>query len=60
VGETNNTASLKVGIGRLALQEEAAVRERDWSTARRAVLERVALQEYRCHLVARRWPSDRG
>jgi hypothetical protein len=60
VGETNNTASLKVCIGRLALREEAAVRERDWSMARRAVLERVALQEYRCHLVARRWSSDRG
>ena len=60
VGETNNTASLKVCIGRLALREESAVRERDWSTARRAVLERVALQEYRCHLVARRWSSDRG
>ena len=60
MGETNNTASLKVCIGRLALREEAAVRERDWSTARRAVLERVALQEYRCHLVARRWSSDRG
>ena len=60
MGETNNTASLKVCIGRLALREEAAVRERDWSTARRAVLQRCALQEYRCHLVARRWSSDRG
>lgn len=43
MGETNNTASLKVTIGRLALLEEAAVRERDWSTARRAVLESLAL-----------------
>jgi hypothetical protein len=60
VGETKGTASLKVTIGRLALLEEAAVRERDWSTARRAVLKRCALQEYRCHLVARRWSSDRG
>ena len=38
VGETNNTASLKVTIGRLALREEGAIRQRDWSTARRAVL----------------------
>jgi hypothetical protein len=61
VGETAHAqASLKVRIGRLLLREEAAVRERDWSTARRAVLERVALQQYRDKLAARRWSSDRG
>jgi len=61
VGETAHPqASLKVRIGRLLLREEAAVRERDWSTARRAVLERTALQEYRHLLAARRWSSDRG
>jgi hypothetical protein len=60
VGETTHKASLKVCIGRLALREEAAVRERDWSMARRAVLKRCALQELRCQLVARRWSSDRG
>jgi hypothetical protein len=61
VGEMAHAqASLKVRIGRLFLREEAAVRERDWSTARRAVLERVALQEYRDKLAARRWSSDRG
>ena len=60
MGETAYAqASLKVRIGRLFLREEA-VRERDWSTARRAVLERVALQEYRDKLAARRWSSDRG
>ena len=53
-------ASLKVRIGRLALREEAAVRERDWATARRAVLQCGALQEYRHCLGARRWSSDRG
>jgi hypothetical protein len=60
VAEAAHVASLKVRIGRLALREEAAVRERDWSTARRTVLERVALQEYRDKLAARRWSSDRG
>jgi hypothetical protein len=61
VGETAHAqASLKVRIGRLFLREEAAVRERDCSTARRGVLERVALQEYRDKLAARRWSSDRG
>jgi hypothetical protein len=61
VGETAHAqASLKARIGQLFLREEAAVRERDWSTARRAVLERVALQEYRDKLAARRWSSDRG
>ena len=61
MGEASHPqASLKVRIGRLFLREEAAVRERDWSTARRAVLERTALQEYRHHLAARRWSSDRG
>ena len=38
-------ADLKVRIGRLTLREEAVVRERDGSTARRAVLERTALQD---------------
>jgi hypothetical protein len=60
MGETAHIVSLKVRIGRLSLREEAAIRDRDWSTARRAVLERVALQEYRHHLAARRWSSDRG
>jgi hypothetical protein len=61
VGETANAqASLKVRIWRLVLREEAAVRERDWSTARRAVLERTTLQEYRHHLAAERWSSNRG
>jgi hypothetical protein len=60
VDETAYDASLKVRIGRLALLEEAAVCERDWSTASRAVLERTALQEYRHHLAAGRWSSERG
>jgi hypothetical protein len=60
MGETAYIASLKVRIGRLTLLEEAAIRERDWSTARRAVLERVALQQYRHYLGASRWSSDRG
>ncbi|HSK86490.1 MAG TPA: hypothetical protein VK902_24240 [Rubrobacter sp.] len=60
MGETAHIVSLKVRIGRLSLREEAAIRDRDWSTARRVVLERVALQEYRHHLAARRWSSDRG
>ncbi len=61
MGETAHAqASLKVRIGRLFLREGAAVRERDWSTARRAVLQRCALQEYRHHLAARRWSSNRG
>ena len=47
-------ASLKVRIGRPFLREEAAIRERYWSTARRTVLQRTALQEYRHHLVASR------
>jgi hypothetical protein len=54
MGETAYIASLKVRIGRLTLLEEAAIRERDWSTARRAVLERVALQQYRHCLGASR------
>ena len=53
-------ASLKARIGRLFLREEAAIRERDWSTATTAVFERVALQKYWHHLAARRWWSDRG
>jgi hypothetical protein len=60
MGETTYRASLKVRIGRFALLEEVAIRQRDWSTARMAVLERVALQEYRHHLSASRWSSDRG
>jgi hypothetical protein len=61
VGETAHAqASLKVHIGRLALREQDAIRMRDWSTARRAVLQRTALQECRHHLAARRWSSDRG
>jgi hypothetical protein len=60
VDERSPTAFQKVRIGRLFLWEDEAVLERDWSTARRAVLERVALQEYRHHLAARRWSSDRG
>jgi hypothetical protein len=59
VGETANISSLEVCIGRLFLREGAAIGERDWTTARRTVLERVALQEYRDKLAARRWSSSR-
>jgi hypothetical protein len=58
--KTAHTDSLKVRIWRLILWEEAAICKRDWSTARRTVLERVALQEYRDKLATRRWSSDRG
>jgi hypothetical protein len=47
MGKTAYLASLKIRIRRLALLEEAAVHQRDWSTARMAVLKRTALQEYR-------------
>jgi hypothetical protein len=60
VGETAHAASLKVRIGRLFVREEDAIRKGDWSTARRAVLERVALQERWHLLAARRWSGDRG
>ncbi|MBA3491610.1 MAG: hypothetical protein H0T55_05950 [Rubrobacteraceae bacterium] len=60
MGETAHISSLKVCIGRLALREGAAIGERDWTTARRTVLERVALQEYRDKLAARRWSRNRG
>ena len=61
MGETAYAqASLKVRIGRLSLREDDAIRKRDWSMARRVVLERTALQEYLHHLGARRWSSDRG
>jgi hypothetical protein len=60
MGKTAYLASLEIRIRRLSLREEAAIRERDWSTARMAVLKRVALQEYRHHLAASRWSSDRG
>jgi hypothetical protein len=60
MGETAYLASLKIRIGRLTLLEEAAVRQRDWSTARMAVLKRTALQEYRHHLAASRWSSNHG
>ncbi len=54
VSETPDAVSLKVRIRRLALREGAAIGERDWSTARRAVLERVTLQKHRNHLAARK------
>ena len=60
MGETAYLASLKIRIGRLTLLEEAAVRQRDWSTSRMAVLERTALQEYRHYLAASRWSSNHG
>jgi hypothetical protein len=60
MGKAAHTDSLKVRIGRLALREQDAIRKRDWSTARRAVLQRAALQEYLHYLAARRWSSDRG
>jgi hypothetical protein len=60
VGETAQGADLKVRIGRLALWEEVAGCERDWSAAMRTVLERTVLQEHRHRLGARRWSSDRG
>ena len=60
VGETAHVADLKVRIGRLALWEEVAGCERDWSAAMRTVLERTVLQEHRARLGARRWSSDRA
>ena len=60
MGKMAYLASLKIRIGRLTLLEEAAARQRDWSTARMAVLKRTVLQEYRHHLGASRWSSDRG
>jgi hypothetical protein len=60
VDETAHVVELKVRIGRLALREEAAACERDWSAAMRTVLGRTALQECRHRLEASRWSSDRG
>jgi hypothetical protein len=60
MGETAYLASLEIRIRRLALLEEAAVRQQAWSTARMAVLKRTALQEYRHHLWASRWSSNHG
>jgi hypothetical protein len=60
VGETARISSLRVSIRRLSLRERAAIGEHDRSTARRVVLVRVALQEYRDKLAARRWSSNRG
>jgi hypothetical protein len=59
MGKAAYLASLIIRIRRLTLLEEAA-RQPDWSTARMAVLKRTALQEYRHHLGASRWSSDRG
>jgi hypothetical protein len=60
MGKIAYLASLKIRIGRLSLLEEAAARQRDWSTARMAVLKRTALQEYRHYLAARWWSSNHG
>lgn len=51
-------ASLIVHIERLFLEECAAVRERDWATARNKAEERAALQESQHLLAAGRWSKN--
>ncbi len=47
--------SLAGRVERLALEEWAAVRRRDWTAARDKALEKVALQEALHRALARRW-----
>jgi hypothetical protein len=51
---SDNQATLDFRIEKLAREERDAVRRRDWSAARSAARERVALQEARQRAAARR------
>lgn len=53
-------ASLSTHIQRLALEERAAVRERDWMTVGGKAGERASLQELRSRIAARRWSKNHG